>query len=65
MTNSITRETWRAEVKARHLTVAAVAQATGRSHRAVRSYYEGTRNPSDEWIAQVRVLVGVIDAVRP
>lgn len=60
----INRETWREAVRLRKLTVATVAIATGRTDRAVRSYYEGTRQPSDEWVVQVARMVECIDRVK-
>lgn len=61
MSDTLTRDTFRDAVRERHLNAAALARATGKSQRAVRSYLEGTRRPSDAWIAKVGALVAALD----
>lgn len=60
--HTVTRGNWRETVRDRHLSAAILARATGKSQRAVRSYLEGQRNPSDEWIANVARLVAAMDS---
>ncbi len=61
MNTTPTRETWREEVRKRGLTLKGLAQATGKSFRAVSAYSEGTRRPSDEWIERVARIVAAFD----
>lgn len=60
-TTPLTRETWREEVRRRGLTLKGIAAATGKSFRTVSAYSEGTRRPSDEWIAKVDAIVVALD----
>ena len=63
MNTTVTRETWREEVRKRGLTLKGVAALTGKSFRSVSAYSEGTRRPSDEWIAKVSAVVTALDEV--
>ena len=63
MNTTVTRETWREEVRKRGLTLKGVAALTGKSFRSVSAYSEGTRRPSDEWIAKVAAVVTALDEV--
>lgn len=63
MSDTLTRENLRDAIRERHLNAAALARLTGKTPRAVRSYLEGTRRPSDEWVAKVREIVAVLDGV--
>jgi transcriptional regulator with XRE-family HTH domain len=61
MNTTLTRETWREEVRKRGLTLKGVAALTGKTFRTVSAYSEGTRRPSDEWIAKVNEVVAALD----
>ena len=63
MNTTPTRETWREEVRARGLTLKGLAKLTGKSFRSVSAYSEGTRRPSDEWIARVGEVIAAMDGV--
>jgi predicted transcriptional regulator len=63
MSDTLTRDNLRQTVKDRHLNAAALALLTGKSQRAVRSYLEGTRRPSDEWVNKVGEIVAALDEV--
>jgi predicted transcriptional regulator len=63
MSDTLTRDNLRQTVKDRHLNAAALARLTGKSQRAVRSYLEGTRRPSDEWVQKVGQIVAALDEV--
>lgn len=63
MNTTPTRETWREEVRKRGLTLKGLAGLTGKSFRTVSAYSEGTRRPSDEWIAKVVEVVAALDGV--
>jgi transcriptional regulator with XRE-family HTH domain len=63
MNTTPTRETWREEVRRRGLTLKGLAALTGKSFRSVSAYSEGTRRPSDEWIAKVCDVVAALDGV--
>jgi transcriptional regulator with XRE-family HTH domain len=63
MNTTPTRETWREEVRKRGLTLKGLANLTGKSFRSVSAYSEGTRRPSDEWIAKVADVVAALDGV--
>lgn len=58
-----TRDTWRDEVRKRGLTLRGLAQLTGKSFRTVSAYSEGTRRPSDDWIAKVGEVLAALDGV--
>lgn len=62
MNTTPTRETWREEVRRRGLTLKGLASLTGKSFRTVSAYSEGTRRPSDEWIARVGEVVAALDS---
>lgn len=62
-TTPVTRETWRAIVRDRGLTLKGIAAMTGKSFRTVSAYSEGTRRPSDEWVALVARIVAALDEV--
>lgn len=61
MNTTPTRETWREEVRKRGLTLKGLASLTGKSFRTVSAYSEGTRRPSDEWIAKVAEVIAALD----
>jgi transcriptional regulator with XRE-family HTH domain len=63
MNTTPTRDTWRAMVRERGLTLKGVAKLTGKSFRSVSAYSEGTRRPSDEWIAKVGAVLAALDEV--
>lgn len=60
----VTRENWRERAKAASLNNQAIAKATSTSHRSVTAYAQGTRRPTDEWIADVARLIGCIERGR-
>lgn len=61
--HTVTRDNWREVVRSRHLTARVLSSVTGKSERAVRSYLEGQRNPSDAWIDTVGRLIAAMDEV--
>jgi predicted transcriptional regulator len=63
MTTTPTRETWREEVRKRGLTLKGLSKLTGKSFRSVSAYSEGTRRPSDEWVAKVGEVLAALDGV--
>jgi len=56
-----TPPTWQARCDRLGIRVAVVAEATGYSERAVRSYREGTRRPSQDFLDRVDVLLTSIE----
>lgn len=60
---TVNRETWREAVRDNGISKAVLAYVTGKSQRAVRSYLEGRRRPSDEWIAKVADLIETLDGL--
>lgn len=54
---TLTRQTWTEAVKASGIRLEVIAVETGKSYSAVYRYLTGTRNPTDEWIAQVDAVL--------
>lgn len=57
MQNPVTRENWHLVAEEIGLRLESVAVATGKSYSAVYRYRQGTRRPSDEWVAEVAALI--------
>lgn len=57
MQHPITRDNWLAAAKEVDLRLESIAVATGKSYSAVYRYSQGTRTPSDEWIAEIAALI--------
>lgn len=60
----VTRENWRQRAKAASLNLRAIAKATNTTHRSVTAYAQGTRRPSDDWIADVARVIECIERGR-
>jgi hypothetical protein len=63
-TPTVTRETWKERAKAIGLSYKAISISTTTSLRSVTAYAQGTRRPSDEWVAAVARLIAGIDQGR-
>jgi transcriptional regulator with XRE-family HTH domain len=60
MNTPVTRENWSQVAKDRGLTLVGIAKATGTSYRSVSAYSQGTRRPSDAFIARVGELLAAL-----
>lgn len=56
-TQPLTRETWVQAVAEAGIRLEVLAAATGKSYSTVYRYSNGSRRPSDEWLAQVAAIV--------
>jgi hypothetical protein len=56
---TLTRETWVATVRQSGIRLEVLAVATGKSYSAVYRYMNGSRTPSDEWIAKCGAALAV------
>jgi hypothetical protein len=54
----VTRDNWLNLVSRAGIRLEVLAVKTGKSYSAVYRYSNGSRRPSDEWIAQVAAVLG-------
>lgn len=58
----VTRDNWAELVKRSGIRLETLAVRTGKSYSAVYRYSAGSRRPSDEWIAQVALVLSEVAA---
>lgn len=54
---TVDRDNWAARADEVGLRLEEIALLTGKSFSAVYRYKQGTRNPKDEWVKQVGLLI--------
>jgi predicted transcriptional regulator len=54
----VTRDNWSDLVRRAGVRLETLAVRTGKSYSTVYRYSNGSRRPSDEWIAQVAAVLG-------
>lgn len=63
MNTQVTRDSWREAVRRQGLSLKTLARLTGTSERSIYAYSDGSRRPSDAWIARVADIVLQLEGI--